>query len=168
MIEANTIIHPRIMAKDYEVHKFVVTFYPDSPDDMPRPLKDFKVGNTIAIFYTLVHSFRDRTIGYRIEHSDEVTVDHTPQAVRGFRNEQVIKYTPAIDTPRKCHNYDEAKDKPLKCGRCESAYYYSKECQVTGWNDKNHKGFCKALKDKSVKRMHFLKYEDYDGRISFS
>lgn len=107
IIDANTMIRPEIVAKDYEGHEFVVAFYPDDRNDMPRLLKNFTVGNTIAIFYPLVHGFLDGTWGIRVEDSDEVIVrspsanqrssnhnltfvDHTPQTFRSFRNEQGI------------------------------------------------------------------------------
>lgn len=74
IIQADTFIRPRIVAKDHTGVSYVVAFYPDNPDDMPRLLKDFKVGNTIAIFYPLVHNFLDGSLGVRVEESDEVLV----------------------------------------------------------------------------------------------
>lgn len=77
IIQADTFLRPRIVAKDYKGDQFVVAFYPDRENDMPRLLKHFKVGNTIAIFYPLVHFFLDGSIGVRVEESDEVIVSIT-------------------------------------------------------------------------------------------
>lgn len=74
IIQADTFIRPRIVAKDHRGDRFVVAFYPDDPNDMPRILENFKVGNTIAIFYALVHGFLDGSTGVRVEDSDKVLV----------------------------------------------------------------------------------------------
>ncbi|KAI1502761.1 hypothetical protein F5X99DRAFT_426932 [Biscogniauxia marginata] len=65
IIQADTLLRPRIVARDAEGGEFVVAFYPDNPNDMPRLLRDFKVGYTIAVFYALKHLFLDRTAGRR-------------------------------------------------------------------------------------------------------
>ncbi|KAI0886490.1 uncharacterized protein GGS22DRAFT_114170 [Annulohypoxylon maeteangense] len=167
IIEDDTLIHPRIVAKDHDGTNFVVAFYPDNPDDMPRLMKDFKVGNTIAIFYPLVHVFPDRTLGIRVEESDEVIIIPLKLSEVFEMNKEAIKYTPADGAPLRCHSCDETRDKLLRCVRCESAYYCNKECQATGWNENKHKRFCKALKEKNVKRMQFLDYGHFNGCISF-
>lgn len=41
------------------------------------------------------------------------------------------------------------------------------DCQAKAWSEKEHKKFCKTLSRKDIKLMHFLKYETYDGSISF-
>lgn len=74
IIHAESFIRPRLVAKDYKGDEFVVGFYPEDESDMPRLLKDFKVGNTIAIFEAEVHVFLDGTLGVRVEESDEVLV----------------------------------------------------------------------------------------------
>lgn len=38
-----------------------------------------------------------------------------------------------------------------------------KECQVNSWKEKGHKKFCKVLKDKNVRLMHFLDYGAHSG-----
>ena len=74
IIHTENFIRPRIVAKDNKGEEFVVAFYPDNPDDMPRILKNFKVGNTIAIMYALTHMFLDMTTGVRVEDTDDVLV----------------------------------------------------------------------------------------------
>ncbi|KAI2780521.1 hypothetical protein F4815DRAFT_117503 [Daldinia loculata] len=167
IIQADTMIRPRIVAKDHKGDRFVVAFYPDDPDDMPRLLKDFKVGNTIAIFYPLVHRFLDGSVGVRIEDSDEVLI-----IPLGFKdvikmNEQVLKYTVAEGTQRKCHGCDDVKVNVNACARCTLFCYCNRDCQAKAWSEKEHKKFCKTLSRKDIKLMHFLKYETYDGSISF-
>ncbi|KAI1415443.1 hypothetical protein F5Y13DRAFT_156025 [Hypoxylon sp. FL1857] len=168
IIQADTIIRPRIVARDFQDNQFVVAFYPDDPDDMPRLLKDFKAGNTIAIFYPLIHAFIDGTTGVRVEDSDEVLI--IPLKLKDVikMNEEVIKYTPVGGTLRRCHGCDDAKDSLNKCGGCTLFYYCDKDCQSKAWNEKSHKKFCKALKKKSIRDMHFLKYETYEGSVSFT
>ncbi|XDG05033.1 hypothetical protein ABKA04_004648 [Annulohypoxylon sp. FPYF3050] len=168
IIDANTLIRPRIVAKDYEGHEFVVAFYPDDPNDMPRLLKNFTVGNTIAIFYPLVHGFLDGTWGIRVEDSDEVIIIPLKLSEVFAMNKESIKYAASEGNPQKCHSCDKTKDNLLKCAACESAYYCNKDCQSEGWKDKSHKRFCKALKDKNVKWMQFLNYKEFDGCVSFS
>ncbi|KAI1104093.1 hypothetical protein F4804DRAFT_308215 [Jackrogersella minutella] len=168
IIQAENFIRPRIVAKDFKGHQFVVAFYPDDPNDMPRILKNFKVGNTIAIFYPLIHGFLDGTIGCRIEDSDEVLILPLKLAEVFAMNKEIVKYTPTDGAPRKCQSCGEEKENLLKCGRCASAYYCNKDCQATGWNENNHKKFCKVLKDKNVDWMQFLNYGVYDANISFT
>lgn len=74
IIQAETIGRPRIVAKDFTGNQFTVVFHPDDEDDMPRLLGKFHRGNTIAIMEPLVHVFPDRTLGVRVEDSDEVLV----------------------------------------------------------------------------------------------
>ena len=74
IIQAENFIRPRIVAKDNRGKEFVVAFYPDNPSDMPRILKNFKAGNTIAIMYALGHGFLDGTIGVRVEETDDALV----------------------------------------------------------------------------------------------
>ncbi|KAI2467337.1 hypothetical protein F4781DRAFT_402523 [Annulohypoxylon bovei var. microspora] len=168
IVQAENFIRPRLVAKDYEGREFVVAFYPDDPDDMPRLLQNFNVGNTVAIFYPLVHRFLDGTAGVRVEDSDEVIIIPLELSEVFAMNKEAIKYTPTDGTPQKCYSCDEAKKNLLKCGRCESAHYCSKECQTVGWNDKKHKRFCKALKDEGVKQMHSLDYGVFKYDIGFS
>ncbi|KAI1456287.1 hypothetical protein F4805DRAFT_433112 [Annulohypoxylon moriforme] len=168
IIQADTFIRPRLVAKDRKGSEFVVAFYPDDEDDMPRLLKNFKVGNTVAIFYPVAHGFADGTIGVRVEDSDEVIIIPLSLAEVFAMNKEVVKYVPTDGAPQKCYSCNETTDKLLKCGGCESAFYCNKECQTTGWKDKNHKRFCKVLKDKNVKWMQYLNYGVYNGSISFS
>ncbi|KAI0844401.1 hypothetical protein F5Y00DRAFT_199390 [Daldinia vernicosa] len=168
IIQADTIIRPRIVAKDHKGDRFVVAFYPDDPNDMPRLLKNFKVGNTIAIFYPLVHQFLDGSIGVRIEDSDEVLI-----IPLGFKdvikmNEQVLKYAVGEGTQRKCHGCDDVKENLNTCARCALFNYCDKDCQTKAWTEKEHKKFCKTLSREDIKLMHFLKYETYDASISFA
>ncbi|KAI0160836.1 hypothetical protein GGR52DRAFT_586189 [Hypoxylon sp. FL1284] len=143
------------------MHCFVVAFYPDDSSDMPRLLRNFKAGNTIAIFYAVVHDFVDGTSGVRVEDTDGVMI--LPLAFQDVikMNEQVIAYTPADGAQRRCHGCGEAKQDLGKCARC-TLFYYSE-----GWFEEDHNKFCKVLRDENVQRMHFLDYGNYDGNISF-
>ncbi|KAL7628303.1 hypothetical protein AAE478_002503 [Parahypoxylon ruwenzoriense] len=167
IIEADTIIRPRIVAVDYQGNKFVVAFYPDNEDDMPRLLQRFKVGNTIAIFYPLVHLFLDGSTGTRIEESDEVLI--IPLKLKDVieMNKQVVKYAPTDNSPPKCHGCDEVKENPEKCGGCKMFSYCDKECQLKAWKEKEHNKYCKVLADENVRYMNFLKYDTYNGSVSF-
>ncbi|KAI0834412.1 hypothetical protein F5Y06DRAFT_279199 [Hypoxylon sp. FL0890] len=168
IIQADTIIRPRIVAEDFQGNQFVVAFYPDDPNDMPRLLKHFKVGNTIAIFYPLIHYFLDGTTGFRVDDSGKALI--MPLKLKDVikMNEEVIKYTPVQGTQRKCHGCDKSTENLNKCGGCTLFYYCNKDCQIKAWNEKDHKKFCKALKQKNVRDMHFLKYETYEGSITFT
>ncbi|KAI1377025.1 hypothetical protein F4677DRAFT_459405 [Hypoxylon crocopeplum] len=168
IIQADTIVRPRIVAKDHKGDRFVVGFYPDDPNDMPRILKNFTVGNTIVIFYPLVHHFLDRTIGVRVDNTTKASI--VPLAFQDViqMNKEVIKYTPAEGSPQKCHGCDEPKENFNKCARCTLFHYCNRDCQTKAWNEKHHKTFCKALKDNSVRYMHFLNYGTYDGSVVFA
>ncbi|OTA55565.1 hypothetical protein K449DRAFT_387944 [Hypoxylon sp. EC38] len=168
IIEANTIIRPRIVAKDFRGDQFVVAFYPDDPNDMPRLLKNFKIGNTIAIFYALIHPFLDGTIGVRVEDSDEVLIIPLELNDVVEMNKEVVKYIPVGNAQRKCHGCDIEKEDLNKCGGCTLFHYCNKDCQSKAWNEKGHKKFCKVLKEKNVRDMHFLKYETYECSITFT
>ncbi|KAI1394659.1 hypothetical protein F4819DRAFT_480901 [Hypoxylon fuscum] len=167
IVQADTIIRPRIVAKDHNGDRFVVAFYPDDPDDMPRLLNNFKIGNTIAIFYALVHNFLDGSVGVRVEDSDEVLIIPLDFKDVIKMNEEVIAYTPIAGTQRKCHSCDQAKQDLSQCARCTLFHYCNKECQAKAWNEKGHKKICKALKDKNVRYMHFLNYATYGGALTF-
>ena len=57
---------------------------------------------------------------------------------------------------RKCNKMEhstEFQKNLLKCSRCKSAFYCSRECQVADW--KAHKPFCKAVSSKATKVMRF-------------
>ncbi|KAI5862639.1 hypothetical protein GGS23DRAFT_85397 [Durotheca rogersii] len=168
IIQADTRIRPRIVAKDYRGEDFVVALYPDDEDDTPRLLRQFKVGNTIAIFYALTHGFLDGTIGVRVESTDECLI--IPLNFKDVlkMNSELIKYTPANGTLRKCHGCEAADGQLNKCGQCTLFFYCNRECQTKAWTEKNHKKHCKALKDKNVRFMHFLDYATHDGNISLS
>ncbi|KAI1774848.1 hypothetical protein F4818DRAFT_416949 [Hypoxylon cercidicola] len=168
IIQADTLIRPRIVAKDYKGDRFVVAFYPDDTNDMRRLLQNFKVGNTIAIFYALVHNFLDGSVGVRVEKSDRVLI--IPLTFNDVikMNEQVIAYTPVGNAPRQCHACGEVKQNLNMCARCTLFYYCNKDCQTKAWNEKDHKKFCKVLKDKNIRSMHFLNYGTYHSSSSFS
>ncbi|RYP24228.1 hypothetical protein DL765_000723 [Monosporascus sp. GIB2] len=168
IIEADTFLRPRIVAKDYKGDEFVVAFYPDDEGDMPRILKDFKVGNTIAVFYAVIHGFLDQTWGVRVENTNSVLIMPLKMDEVMAMNKEVIEYTPAEGAPRRCHTCGEAKEGLDRCGGCTLFSYCNKECQAKAWNEKGHKRFCKALKNKNVRDMHFLDYDDCSDCIAFS
>ncbi|KAI1467719.1 uncharacterized protein F4812DRAFT_459823 [Daldinia caldariorum] len=168
IIEANTIIRPRIVAKDHKGDSFVVAFYADDQNDMPRLLKHFKVGNTIVIFYPSIHYFLDGSIGVRVEDTGKIQI--IPLSFKEVleMNKQVIQYIVAEGTQRKCHGCDSLKENLNGCGRCTLFHYCNKDCQTKAWSEKDHKKLCKVLSREDVRRMHFLKYGTYDGAISFA
>ncbi|RYP45127.1 hypothetical protein DL768_008485 [Monosporascus sp. mg162] len=137
IIQADTIIRPRLVTKDYKGDSFVVAFYPDDEDDMPRILKDFKI--------------------MPLKLNEVMAM-----------NKEVIEYTPAEGAPRRCHTCGEVKEGLDRCGGCTLFSYCNRECQVKAWNEKGHKRFCKALKNKNVRDMHFLDYDDSSDCVSFS
>ncbi|KAI1767765.1 hypothetical protein GGR53DRAFT_480560 [Hypoxylon sp. FL1150] len=167
IIQTDTFICSRVVAQDYTGHKFVVAFYPNDQNDMPRLLENFKVGNTIAVFYPLVHNFLDGRIGVRVEETDEVLI--IPLGISDVikMNEQVIEYTPGKGNPRKCHGCDEVKQGLNMCASCTIFYYCNKDCQTKAWCEKDHKKHCKVLKDENIRYMNFLKYSSYAGSVSF-
>ncbi|KAI1133982.1 hypothetical protein F5Y05DRAFT_248908 [Hypoxylon sp. FL0543] len=168
IIQADTIIRPRLVVKDAQDIEFVVAFYPDDPNDMPRILKDFKVGNTIAVFYPFKHYFLDGTTGLRIEKSDEVLIIPLNLEDVMKMNEEVIRYIPVGNVQRKCHGCDKVKDDLNMCGGCRLFCYCDKDCQSKAWNEKGHKKLCKALKRKNVRDLLFLDYETYERPVSFT
>ncbi|KAI8624396.1 hypothetical protein F5Y19DRAFT_318158 [Xylariaceae sp. FL1651] len=168
IIQADTIIRPRLVCRDAVGREFVVAFYPDNQDDMPRLLAGFKVGNTIAIFYALGHAFLDGSVGVRVEDADEVVIMPLNLHHALAMNKQAIESVNRDGTPRKCHGCGEVKDNLNKCGRCGLFHYCNRNCQEKGWNDKAHKKFCKVLKDENVKTMLSMDYTNYGGGgISF-
>lgn len=103
-------------------------------------------------------------------------------------NKEVIKYTPMDGASQKCHGCDEVKEGLSKCGGCGLFFYCNKvsqvsaiyvyemskdlyypiltrekECQINSWTEKGHKKFCKVLKDKNVRFIHFLDYDAHSG-----
>ncbi|KAF3067121.1 putative set domain protein [Daldinia childiae] len=82
-------------------------------------------------------------------------------------NEQVLKYTVAEGTQRKCHGCDNVKMNINACAGCTLFYYCNKDCQAKAWKEKEHKKFCKILSREDIKLTHFLKYETYDASVSF-
>ncbi|KAI6083301.1 hypothetical protein F4821DRAFT_245100 [Hypoxylon rubiginosum] len=167
IIQADIFLRPWIVAKDHLGQPFVVAFYSDDEKDMSRILKNFKIGNTIALFYPQQHGFLDGTTGVRVEESDKVLI-----IPLGFKdvikmNEQVIAYTPDDDLPRRCHGCDEAKEGLNKCAGCMLFHYCNKDCQAKAWNEKEHKKFCKVLKDKNIQQMLFLKYSTHTRDVTF-
>ncbi|KAI2611901.1 hypothetical protein GGR54DRAFT_643143 [Hypoxylon sp. NC1633] len=166
IIQADTFIRPRIVARDNQGNQFVVAFYPDNPNDMPRLLKNFKVGNTIAIFYAVAHQFLDGTTGVRVEDSDKIIPLNLGDTMK--MNQDVIDYTPAEGHPPKCHACDETKASLDICSRCTLFRYCDKDCQTKAWKEKGHQKFCKVLKDKNIKYMNFLNYGHYNGSVTFT
>ncbi|KAK9419309.1 putative SIMPL domain-containing protein [Seiridium unicorne] len=62
-------------------------------------------------------------------------------------NEDVIAHATVTDGKRKCHGCGEMKEGLNKCGRRAMVCYCGKECQIKGWSEKDHKAYCKVLKD---------------------
>ncbi|KAI1194060.1 hypothetical protein F5X97DRAFT_327899 [Nemania serpens] len=85
VIQADTFLRPRLVTDQTE---------------MPRLLKDFKVGYTIAIFYPVSHGFLDGTVGFRVEKTDKVLV--IPLGLRNVlaMNEQAIEFVDWNCAPR--------------------------------------------------------------------
>ncbi|KAI1488120.1 hypothetical protein F5X96DRAFT_105872 [Biscogniauxia mediterranea] len=167
ILQADTLMRPRIVARDARGGEFVVTFYPDEPGDMPRLLRGFKPGRTIAIMYALGHYFLDGTAGVRVEETDQVIIIPLKLDEVLAMNGQAVEHTVAPGTPQKCHACGEAKENMNKCARCLMFYYCGQDCQAKGWNEKGHKKYCKVLKDENVKTLHFLDYSTYQADISF-
>ncbi|KAI0603051.1 hypothetical protein F4775DRAFT_531943 [Biscogniauxia sp. FL1348] len=167
VVQADTLIRPRLVARDVRGREFVVAFYPEDRADMPRLLRDFKPGNTIAIMYALGHYFLDGTAGVRVEETDQVIIIPLKLDEVLAMNDQVVEHTAAPGTRQKCHACGEAKENMSKCARCLMFYYCSQDCQVKGWNEKGHKKHCRVLKGENVKTLHFLDYSTYQADISF-
>ncbi|KAI1347682.1 hypothetical protein F5Y01DRAFT_294534 [Xylaria sp. FL0043] len=168
IISAENFIRPRLVCRDREGNEFIVAFYHDDEADMPRILKHFKPGNTIALFNAVGHSFLDGSIGVRVENSHECMI--IPLKLRDAitMNRQAKEFVNRDGTPRRCHGCgSKAKADLSKCGRCELFRYCNRDCQTNGWQD--HKKFCKVLKDENVKKILMLDFENADdGVISFS
>ncbi|OTB15756.1 hypothetical protein K445DRAFT_101230 [Daldinia sp. EC12] len=128
IMQADTILRPRIVAKDRDGNSFVVAFYPNDSNDMPRLLKNFKVGNTIAIFYPVVHQFLDGTMGVRVEDTDEVSIIPLGLGDVLKMNDQVVQFTVTEATLRRCHGCGALKGKLNACGKCKLFHYCDKVC----------------------------------------
>lgn len=74
IIEANTLIRPRLVVRDRTGATFVVALYLDNGADAARILSKFKTGYTVALMHPLGHFFMDGTVGVRTEEEDEITV----------------------------------------------------------------------------------------------
>ncbi|KAI1382918.1 uncharacterized protein F4822DRAFT_434848 [Hypoxylon trugodes] len=127
---------------------------------MPRILKNFKVGYTIALFYPTFHYFLGGTVGVRVEDS------HSVMEVLEM-NKEVIKYTPTEGAKQKCYSCDETKDNLNMCAGCKTFHYCNKDCQTKAWKGKGHKKVCRVLKDDNVKKIRFLNYGVFDGGVTF-
>ncbi|KAI1180095.1 hypothetical protein F4777DRAFT_530936 [Nemania sp. FL0916] len=135
---------------------------------MSRILKNFRLGCTIAIFYPVhqVHEVVHRVIGVLIREPDKVLT--IPLSLKNAlaMNKQAIEFVNRDGTPLKCHGCNEIKTGLGKCARCELFCYCDRECQAEGWDD--HKKYCKALKDKNIRKMLLLDYATRaNGPVSF-
>lgn len=74
IVRADNYIRPVLRAEDRQGAKFTVAFYPGGPDGMQRVMENYRVGNTIAILWPLVHQFMDGSVGIRVEEPREVLV----------------------------------------------------------------------------------------------
>ncbi|ORY68941.1 uncharacterized protein BCR38DRAFT_424825 [Pseudomassariella vexata] len=167
IIEANTFLRPRLVARDRRGHMFVVALYLDEPEDMTRLVPHFKVGNTVALMHPLAHSFLDGSHGVRIEDGDEITIFPCKVDELIKLNTDSIKHNWLVEEPKTCHSCGEAKQTMERCGGCKLAYYCSKDCQVKGWKDKGHKTQCKVLKDPDVKYLFQLDFRNYGKGFGF-
>lgn len=160
IIDAATLFRPRLVCRDVRGRDFVVAFYPDggaAEPGMRRILKNFKVGNTVAIFYAVGHLFLDQTLGVRVEETDKVLVMPIPLKDALSMNKQTSEFVKRDAMPLKCHGCDEVRDNLDKCGRCALFHYCNRECQMKGWD--SHKQYCKVLKDENVKKLLLLDYD---------
>ncbi|KAI0424549.1 hypothetical protein F5Y09DRAFT_324120 [Xylaria sp. FL1042] len=167
IISAENIFRPRLVCRDIECNEFIVAFYPDEQEDMPRILERFKAGYTVVLFNAFGHYFLDGSIGVRVEGSRQCMI--IPLKLRDVisMNRQSIEFVNRDGTPRKCHGCGKAKENLSKCARCALFHYCNRECQMNGWAD--HKKFCKVLNDENVKKMLLLDYDNADdGLVSFS
>lgn len=102
-------------------------------------------------------------------------------------SDQVQQFSTQVNGLRTCHGCGKKAASLNRCGKCALFFYCSQvslpqvsqralvyllielcqACQKTGWNDKDHKGSCKIVKDPDFQGLIRLKWEEFDDYVHF-
>ncbi|KAM7195155.1 hypothetical protein V8F33_006829 [Rhypophila sp. PSN 637] len=127
-------------------------------------------GYTVAVLHATQHNFSDVSTGVRVGNPFLAQIIPMTLAELLALNDRVQKYSPrkgASETT--CNGCDAQKQKTSMqmCGKCSMVCYCGKNCQIAGWQDKDHKNDCKIIKFCGLRAMFSLDWSHYNGRLGF-
>ncbi|KAI1123473.1 hypothetical protein F5Y10DRAFT_286031 [Nemania abortiva] len=114
---------------------------------------DICKGHTIAILDAQRHAFKFSDPGIRLENSRLMKI--FPVSFRNLLeiNDLIQRFSAQVDGLRTCHGCEKKAASLQACAKCHLFWYCHKECQTTGWKEKNHKASCIALRDPDLRGL---------------
>ncbi|KAK7740970.1 hypothetical protein SLS53_005033 [Cytospora paraplurivora] len=158
----------RTLATDGIDQDIVVAFYPSSYEGFDW--KKLRKGHTLAIMDATQHHFLDSSHGVRVENLDHVYVFPASQRDLQRLSSEVNEFAPETEGgPWRCHGCHAVKpmDQMSRCGKCKVFGYCSKDCQVKGWNEKDHKRYCKVARDPNFMSLIKLDFSASETGFAF-
>ncbi|KAM7193971.1 hypothetical protein V8F33_007477 [Rhypophila sp. PSN 637] len=158
-----------VQVKDVDGHPFELFFYTDERGAEVDPdLGSTAVGSAVALLYAEWHNFGFSPPGIRHEHPRRFKVFPMSLEKLLSLSDLVQRFSWAKDgRSRTCHGCGQLKQSLKKCSKCELMWYCNPKCQKCGWDESGHKEDCKLLRDRDLRGMFNLRWDEFDEFIEF-
>ncbi|CCE29286.1 uncharacterized protein CPUR_02979 [Claviceps purpurea 20.1] len=159
----------KLQVLDIHRKQLLLCFYTKGGGSELAP-EQYKTGYTVAVLDALQHVVQFKPPGIR--HKDPQMLKIFPLSLCRMLelNSQFREFAVRQQNDmRKCHGCGAhvAARSMKRCGKCLSFWYCNKECQMTGWTAKAHKGDCKFLRDPDLRGLFLIRWDEVQDCVSF-
>ncbi|KAK4217463.1 hypothetical protein QBC37DRAFT_479665 [Rhypophila decipiens] len=168
-----------LLVKDVDGNPVELFFYTDERGAEVDPaLGSTAVGSAVALLYAEWHDFAFSPPGIRHEHPRRFKASYPPFflfLVFPMSLEKLLSSSDLVQQfswakdgrSRTCHGCGQLKQSLKTCGKCGLMWYCNSKCQQRGWDERGHKEDCKLLRDRDLKEMFKLRWDEFDDFVEF-
>ncbi|OBT84645.1 hypothetical protein VE02_07063 [Pseudogymnoascus sp. 03VT05] len=126
-----------------------------------------QIGYTVAILYAQRRGPRFAEPRILLEESSNMKIFPTSLRQLLELNDQVQRYSGKTNGLRTCHGCGKQAASLKKCTKCSLFWYCGGDCQIRGWNEKDHKSDCKLLRDDDLKGLFSFDWDKFEDCVRF-
>ncbi|KAF2446333.1 hypothetical protein P171DRAFT_257552 [Karstenula rhodostoma CBS 690.94] len=154
----------QLIVKDVDNHITGVFFHDRHKGET---LSDtLRINATIVVLYAQ-RAQSDAGAVVKVRNTSIIRDFHVPLKKLLGLSSRLLKYATPHDSLRTCHGCAREGSLSLKCGRCGLFWYCDSKCQMTGWNNRNHKTDCKILRNDDVRSLFTFRWHEFEEPVRF-